>query len=339
MRLAAQSTMGYYPTPDLVTEILQARVTYPKDTKFAVLDPCCGQGMALAGLTAGFPAVRYGIEPDRGRFDSAKQRLDYVLHSPIEECRVAYKSFSLLLLNPPYDWEHLDDGNGQKCERKELLFLKRCLPWIAPGGILIYIIPETIWNDSLRRLLAYKFDNIETWRFPEPDYFEFQQIVVIGRRKEKDCQDTLPVIGEIEDFLHTMHAVPESNPDVKLFQTTKVSLEEIERMVPKSPCWTDFLDKARPWTRESERQRRPPLPLHAGHSALLIASGIIDGVVGTSCDSHVVTGKVRRTKDTSFDEEISPETGEKITVRREIGRYDVTIKILNKSGEIRELSS
>ena len=167
---------------------------FPKDKPFAVLDPCCGEGIALERFTSGSSAVRYGIEPDNGRFEAASEQLDHVLHSPIEDCRVANKSFSLVWLNPPYDWEHMDDGNGKKCERKELLFLKRCIPWIAPGGILIYIIPETIWNDPLRKLLAYKFDNLEAWRFPEPDYADFEQMVVIGRRKEKDCPDAPPVI-------------------------------------------------------------------------------------------------------------------------------------------------
>ena len=273
MRLAGQSIMGYYPTPDLVIDILLARVTFPKDKPFAVLDPCCGEGTALERFTSGSSAVRYGIEPDNGRYESATQLLEHVLHSPIEDCRIANKSFSLVLLNPPYDWEHLEEGSGKRCERKEILFLKRCMPWVAPGGILVYIVPETIWNDRLRKLLAYKLDNLEVWRFPEPDYSEFQQIGVMGRRKEKDFPDPPPVIREIEDFIHTSHVVPESNPEVKLFQSTRVSLEEIERLIPNSPCWRHFLDKARGWDNGKKSQRRPPLPLHAGSSLPHVGCG------------------------------------------------------------------
>lgn len=330
--------MGYYPTPELITDILRARVQFPDERAFAILDPCCGEGIALESLAAGFSAIRYGIEPDNGRFESAAQRLEHVLHSPIEDCRVANKSFSLLFLNPPYDWEHLEEESGKRCERKEVLFLKRCMPWIAPGGILIYIIPETIWNDPLRRLLAYKFDTIEAWRFPEPNYSEFQQIVIIGRRKEKDYPHPPPVIGEIEDFVHSSHVVPASNPEVKLFQSTRVSEEEIERLIPNSACWKNFLDKARGWGNGDTTRRRPPLPLHAGHLALMLAAGVLDGVVGSNGDSHVVKGKVSKNARISVSEEINPETGETVTTSRQLDEYRITIKVLERSGTIRELT-
>jgi len=329
--------MGYYPRPDRIVEKIRARITIPNDTKLAVLDPCCGEGLALERFTSGSTAVRYGIEPDNGRFKAASEKLDCVLHSSIEDCKVANKSFSLVWLNPPYDWEHLDGGSGKKCERKEILFLKRCIPWIAPGGILVYIIPETIWNDPLRKLLAYKFDNIEAWRIPEPDYSDSEQMVVIGQRKEKDFLGALPVIGEIEDFLNAKHLVPASNPEVKLFQTTRVSLEEIQRLVPHSPCWKTFLEKARGWTKGTDRRRRPPLPLHAGHLSLMLAAGVLDGVVGNNGDSHVVKGKVTKTSNTTTTEETNPETGETTTTHRELYEYRVTVKVLQKSGEIREL--
>jgi hypothetical protein len=330
--------MGYYPTPELITDILRARVVFPEKNPFAVLDPCCGEGLALDRFTSGSSAVRYGIEPDNGRFESAVRCLDHVLHSPIEDCRVANKAFSLIWLNPPYDWEHLEEDSGKKCERKEVLFLKRCMPWIAPGGILIYIIPETIWTDQLRKLLAYKFDNLEVWRFPDPDYSQFQQIVIVGRRKEKDYPDPPPTIGEIEDFLHTSHVVPASNPEVKLFQSTRVSQEEIERLVPHSPCWKNFLDKARGWDNGGTAQRRPPLPLHAGHLALMLAAGVLDGVMGSNGDSHVVKGKVRKNARTSVSEEINPDTGGTVTTSRQLDEYRVTIKVLERDGTIRELT-
>ena len=39
MRLAGQSIMGYYPTPDLVIDIVCSRVSFPKDKPFAAWIP------------------------------------------------------------------------------------------------------------------------------------------------------------------------------------------------------------------------------------------------------------------------------------------------------------
>ncbi len=184
---------------------------------------------------------------------------------------------------------------------------------------------------------AYKFEQLEVWRFPEPAYSDFEQMVVMDRRKEKDCPDALPVIGEIQDFLHTSHVVPVSNPEVKLFQSTRVSTKEIQRLVPHSPCWQNFMEKARSSEEGSNRRRCPPLPLHAGHLSLMVAAGVLDGVVGNNGDSHVVKGKVTKVTNSSVAEEVNPESGETVVTRRELDEYRVTIKVLERSGTIREL--
>ncbi len=41
---------------------------------FQRLDPCAGEGVALAGFAAGAPAVTYGIELDRRRTSKARAR-------------------------------------------------------------------------------------------------------------------------------------------------------------------------------------------------------------------------------------------------------------------------
>ena len=48
MRLAAQSKMGFYPTPDKVTSIIARYLKREKDGIIRVLDPCAGEGEAIA---------------------------------------------------------------------------------------------------------------------------------------------------------------------------------------------------------------------------------------------------------------------------------------------------
>ena len=74
------------------------------------------------------------------------------------------------------------------------------------------------------------------------------------------------------------------------------------------------------------------MPLHSGHLGLLLAAGKLDGVVGTGPGLHVVKGKV--TKITSTVQEYKGEVLEE----RELDRYVVFIKILNRDGQIKELT-
>ena len=70
----------------------------------------------------------------------------------------------------------------------------------------------------------------------------------------------------------------------------------------------------------------------------MLAAGVLDGVVGNNGDSHVVKGKVSKTTNSVTTEEVNPATGETITTRRELDEYRVTIKVLERSGTIRELT-
>src|SRR5581483_4158702 len=98
-----------------------------------VLDPCCGEGLALEGIVRGTKMTSYGIELDGERARAAEKRLAHVVHAGYEEVEISPGSMGLLFLNPPYD-----SGEG---ERKELTFLRNLIDTLMPGGVLVYIIP------------------------------------------------------------------------------------------------------------------------------------------------------------------------------------------------------
>ena len=60
-RLAAKARCNYYPLPDREAGLIRSCLTFP-DQQFSALDPCAGEGRAMAVITGSSRAVRYGIE-------------------------------------------------------------------------------------------------------------------------------------------------------------------------------------------------------------------------------------------------------------------------------------
>jgi hypothetical protein len=73
--MAAKARCNYYPLPDREAELIRSCLPFP-DQPFSALDPCAGEGRAMAVITEMSPAVRYGIELDAYRAEAAAKVLD-----------------------------------------------------------------------------------------------------------------------------------------------------------------------------------------------------------------------------------------------------------------------
>jgi hypothetical protein len=337
MRIAGRMKMGYYPTPARVVEYIRGCLSFPP-APFTALDPCCGEGLALEQLTTGTQALTYGVELDRHRAGEAESRIQNVLKCGVEETRIAHQSCSLLFLNPPYDEATLEEEANSKTERQEKAFLRMTAPYIVPGGVLVYIISQRRMTADVARLLASRFERVQFFRFPDLEYADFKQIVAFGVRKRGNSLNEelalklqkIPnqVLEPLPEAVAAQYPIPPSSP-LKLFRSTVIDPEELEGLVALSPLWHRF----DAMTTKSELQvPRPPLPLHSGHLGLLLAAGKLDGVIGEGDDRHVVKGKV--SKVVSKVEEYKGDVLE----LRELDRYVVSIKVLDRNGEIRELT-
>ncbi|SMC28416.1 Methyltransferase domain-containing protein [Desulfacinum hydrothermale DSM 13146] len=167
-RLASQAKLGYYPTPNEIVGILKSMLDFEPDTR--ILDPCCGDGEALANIAAG-RAETWGIELEKNRFLAAQQRLDNVLHADALR-EITYQgpaAFDCLFLNPPYGFELL---------RLEMLFIRKYIRYLCPKGLLIGIFPESAFRVyDFRKTLAV-LKGLEIRAFPPSLFWEFRQYVV-----------------------------------------------------------------------------------------------------------------------------------------------------------------
>ena len=182
MRLEGQSKLGYYPTP---TASLSAILTWLKTSDEIglrrYLDPCCGKGEALAALAAAHgPAETFGIELSDVRARDAEHMLNHVLNTAYEYAVLADDTFSLCLLNPPYDGEGTTGGG----KRLEETFLLDTTSRLAPNGVLIYIIPHPRINEKIARHLAGWYSDLRCFKLAGDDYDVFKQVVIFGVRRQ-----------------------------------------------------------------------------------------------------------------------------------------------------------
>ena len=345
MRLAGSIKLGFYPTPQRIVDHIAARLTPEQpDKTLTFLDPCAGTGQALYDVVTEFGkthAIPYAIEPDRTRYDELK-RVFNTFHVNAHNCTledtvIAHNSFSCLYLNPPYDY-HYDNELGTekktKTIRKEIHFLRRTTPYLAPHGLLVFIVPDHILTPNLIEYLSTRYYNLDAYKFPEPEYQDYKQIVITGNKKPKPepVPPTLELHNYSEADAPTLSLPPTSA--VKLFKTFKLNPSDLAALLELR--LDDLLKPLTPTSHASLTTATPPLPLHLGHLSLLLAAGHINGILGAGQDRHVVRGSV--IKRTSVkNESHATENGQCFTTTKR-DNYTVSIKLLHPDGLIETLT-
>jgi hypothetical protein len=335
MRLAGQVKMGYYPTPPRVVELLKPLITFTsyRDETFA-LDPCCGEGGALASLAAGTTAKTFGIELDAARAKEAKPMLKHVVHASFDQVDISPEGFGLLFLNPPYD-----DEEG---ERKELIFLRGTMDSLASTGVLVYIIPQKRLTRPIAELLAANFTDLAVYRFPDGEFERFGQIVILGRKNlwpldsasqvERLLKCRTEEVPPLKDGLHGRYYVPASSGAmIREREVDPLELLKLAKGSPLIPRLQDFLEP-----RTLAEVTQPPTRLHVGHLGLLLAAGRLNGLVGEGRNLHLVAGRpvkhIVETTEVETDAE-----GNEQEVQKRLETFRVTIKILLPTGEMKKL--
>lgn len=337
-RLEGIAKAQFYPTPPSVVERVAAIVRHATSSNRRVmrlLDPCCGAGDALrqfADCIGG--ADTYGIEIEQNRATEARGVLDHLIAGSAFAVRLGVEAFSCLWLNPPYD----EGDDGKRLEHSFLTTLSRTL---APGGLLIYVVPQVRLGQSAR-YLASRYEGLRCYRFQDPEYDAFRQCVVLGRRRAtqviaSDAQaqveawatsplPELPSPGSTSP-VYDLPALP-VGPVVfasQFFEPQTAAAESRERGL-----WSNATLVERFWP-AGERPVRPLMPLRRGHLAVLIAAGFLDNVLIEDGSRRVLV-KGRITKVSRPVESADPD----VEVEREFLRTSVVMLDL-ETGEFEDI--
>ncbi len=184
-RLESRAVAGYFRTPDRVTAAIgrHLQVVAGRGKRVVrLLDPCAGEGIAASELAQVLGVQSYEIELNTDRAQACRERLDEVIHGSAFNTRIAHGAFSFMLLNPPYD------SSGDERRRLEHAFLTHMTRAVCPGGVLVLIVPQRQLSISAR-YLSNQYNDIMAYRFPDPEFEAFRQVVLFGVRKPKPGTD------------------------------------------------------------------------------------------------------------------------------------------------------
>jgi len=244
------------------------------------------------------------------------------------DVRSPAEAFSLLYLNPPYDFE-IGETNKQ---RLELAFLEHTYRWLKPGGVLVFVIPQP----QLRvcaRILSEHFADLAVYRLSDPASVQYKQVAVFGvrRRRHQHLRDsalldsvrwlemlvTKPDLEALGHSSPTRYEVPESGPVT--LTNAGIPLDEVEDLLPDSAAYRQASRVLLP--KQRDVHGRPLTPLHGGHVGLLCTAGMLNGMFGEGEDRHIAHWRSVKFTDHWEEEE---EDGTRILHDRERFSHELT---------------
>jgi tRNA1(Val) A37 N6-methylase TrmN6 len=309
---------GYFPTDE---ETL-ARIVSAIDIDGAgvrIVDPCCGEGAALAEakrhlVECGATVEALGIEFDQERAWHAKQWLDTVIHSDVNDVFLTHRSCGLLFLNPPYGdvvSDKAGTGDIGKRERLEKIFLRKTMSYLQFGGVLVLIVPHYVLDSDFANLIARNFQHVEVYLAPEQ---QFKQAVIFGIKRRADQPDPATVeklvavgLGELppelpahwsgEPFL--VPAMPSGSLTFIANRIDAPQLQEELTRLSSNTLWPRFTGM---FGNQVAAPRRPLRDLSKWHLALALAAGQISGLVkSTDGRTYLIKGDTFKEKEKHVD--------------------------------------
>jgi len=305
---------GYFPTDEKTLEcILSFLEVAPSVSEGYVplLDPCCGEGVALAEMmhhlrrkqtAINNRVVSYGIELDTERYAHARlNMLDHCILSDIDYCTIQPRAYSLLFLNPPYGRPVFRETDPTR-NLLEKRFYAATYSSLAWGGVLVLIIPHTSLDQQMTKWLSSHYEEVRVYRAATDKY---RQVVVFGIRcparvNEKRRKQLLAMAEKPENIplISTKgmerYCVPVLSALPKQFMTNKPGFPQVCDAVYGSAesDWRSLLMRFN--ALHTANHSRPLQPVGNWHRCLLLAAGVVNGWLESKGYRVLVKGAVEK---------------------------------------------
>lgn len=327
--LMNRARMGYFPTDLSHVQIIKDAIVFPEE-QVNLIDPCCGEGLALQAFAKGVKARTYGIEIDEVRGEEAQRRLQRVGFGSFFHSRISLNAFQGLWLNPPY--LSVPSENGSR--RLEKSFLADSIRHLQLGGIMVYIIPYYRATPDVCRVLCENFTDLRVHKFIGKEFERFKQVAFIGRKIERrEAEKMAKKLSEymldaeklplITDLPKECYEMPAATKKIELFKGAVFNVNELADQLKKSPSTLRLFEERT----LDNRERRPLLPLNLSQVGLVGASGMMNGLI--ECDTpHIIKGRIVKEKKTKIG--LEDEKGK--TAVREITSNRLIFNVLTPTG-------
>lgn len=331
-RQEADRKLGYYPCPPDAIDNLFLHVRKPDQPEAcSIIDPCAGEGRAVHQIAdwLGIPERSvYCVEIEPGRAQACQELMPqaHVLNCSLFHSRIQGASCSVVYLNPPF-------GNLPGGGMVEMAFLSQAVSLLPPGGLLISVLPERVTNERAWRvaMLAY-FETIKIWPLPRHLRNNWEVFVLATRRDGMVNPERLHWSNHQAHPKDVFELPPAPGPGA-VFVKSEFGDDELWNLLEQSPLEAHRVAPPEPLI------ERPPLALGAGHLALLLSGGRLDGLICPPNEPpHVVRGTCRKVPVvTQEDEDVSKGV---ITIKRTISeRMDLIVRTVDARGVMRTHSS
>jgi hypothetical protein len=296
-----------------------------------IMDPCAGRGVAIDQIreALGIPeAQTYAIELDPTRVADIRAlmpKCNLLGPASFIGSQINIGTMGLAYVNAPFDDEL--GGGG----REEQTFSAKAAKTVVIGGTLVVVCPLNAiqGNHDFVRALESQFRDITVYKFPDGYDAEdrvirgFREVAIFGKKRrdplpadvvndEGDLAkmnmryngyvnfDNLPALGEpawtgwargepsgVREEGLRVYGIPGCKK-TNTFARTAFTAEELIATLERSPL-NKFFDEV-----TIPPPERPPLPLAKGHLGLLLAGGLLNGVVRGPHGPHVVRGSSKK---------------------------------------------
>ena len=193
------------------------------------------------------------------------------------------------------------------------------------------------------RLLTEQFTDMRVFRLTEPTCLQFNQIVVLAKRRKRHSRlsdaalldgvrylEMLSAKSDLEplgDAVDVRYEVPASEPIV--LTNLGIPLDEVEDLLLESSAYRQAGRVLLP--KLGDVKGRPLTPLHGGHVGLLCTAGMLNGIFGKGEDRHIAHWRSVKFTDHWEEEE---EDGTRILHDRERFSHELTLVFANGRTQI-----
>ena len=331
MHIEGRAKAGFYPLPPRVTDLILKHIEPSPAGTGALLDACCGEGVAASTIACHLKLTSYGCEIHKGRVEASAHLLDQTLCSDGLSARIQREHFTVCLLNPPYDSE------GYKT-RSEDIWLHHMTGTLKVNGLMILVIQEEQCSFKLKQYLFAHFRRLHFFRFPEEEYERFNQIIVLGTRgqtsKTRYEIDRLAGTSIQWDELgspdtETTITLPAGSTTADVFYSDWIDPEDQLREVREHGIWHDpAVHNALHFP--AQQLCTPLMPVRKGHLVRMIAAGLLNNsLITTDTRRWAIKGSTTKTKAKlpSIEEEYETDKGlETREVERTIERFKPVVE-------------